>query len=46
MSRRARERANARPWEQGEEPPPDDEQQNGDWPDGPGEGPDNEQDWQ
>ena len=26
MSRRARERANARPWEQGEQPEPDDHQ--------------------
>lgn len=46
MSRRARERANARPWEQGEDPIPDDEQQTGDWSDGPGEGADDDQDWQ
>jgi len=26
MSKRARERANARPWEQGEQPEPDDHQ--------------------
>ena len=42
MSRRARERANARPWEQGEAP--DDDQQTGDASDGCGEpvGPDDE----
>lgn len=32
-SRRARERANARPWEQGEQPEPDDHQHAGDFPD-------------
>ena len=32
-SRRARERANYRPWEQGEEPEPDDHRHDGDWPD-------------
>lgn len=32
MSRRARERANARPWEQGEQPEPDDHQHAGDFP--------------
>lgn len=31
-SRRARERANARPWEQGEQPEPDDHQHAGDFP--------------
>ena len=43
MSRRARERANARPWEMGEEP---DEQQTGDWSDGCGEGDDHDDDQQ
>lgn len=38
MSRRSRERANARPWEQ----EPDDDQ-TGDWSDGTGEGQDDEQ---
>lgn len=32
-SRRARERANARPWEAGEQPEPDDHQHAGDFPD-------------
>ena len=32
MSRRARERANARPWEAGEQPEPDDHQHAGDFP--------------
>lgn len=32
MSKRARERANARPWEQGEQPEPDDHQHAGDFP--------------
>jgi hypothetical protein len=41
MSRRARERANARPWEAGEDP---DSQLAGDWSDGCGEGDDDEQD--
>jgi hypothetical protein len=41
MSRRARERANARPWAQGEEP---EEPQTGDWSDGCGEGDDEDQD--
>jgi len=31
-SRRARERANARPWEAGEQPEPDDHQHAGDFP--------------
>ena len=31
-SRRARERANARPWEQGEQPEPEDRQHAGDFP--------------
>jgi len=34
-SRRARERANSRPWEAGEEP---DDETTGDWSDGTGEG--------
>lgn len=38
MSRRARERQNARPWEMGEDLGPDDEQDTGDWSDGTGEG--------
>lgn len=42
MSRRARQRANARPWEQGEAPE-DDEPQTGDWSDGCGDGDDEEQ---
>lgn len=37
MSRRARQRANARPWEAGELPDPDDDQQIGDASDGCGE---------
>lgn len=45
MSRRARERKYARPWEMGEEPGPDDEQETGDWSDGTGEGDDEEQGW-
>lgn len=32
MSRRARERHNARPWEQGEQPEPEDRQHAGDFP--------------
>ena len=32
MSRRARERDNARPWEAGEQPEPDDHQHAGDFP--------------
>jgi hypothetical protein len=32
MSRRARERANARPWEAGEQPEPDDHRHDGDFP--------------
>ncbi len=31
-SRRARERANARPWESGEQPEPDDHRHDGDFP--------------
>ena len=31
-SRRARERANSRPWESGEQPEPDDHQHAGDFP--------------
>lgn len=42
MSRRARQRANARPWEQGELPE-DDEQQTGDASDGCGDGDKDEQ---
>lgn len=41
MSRRARERATARPWEQGEAP--DDDQQTGDASDGCGDGDEDEQ---
>lgn len=37
MSRRARQRANARPWEAGELPEDDDDQQAGDRSDGCGE---------
>ena len=32
MSKRARERANARPWEAGEQPEPDDHRHDGDFP--------------
>lgn len=38
-SRRARERANSRPWEAGEEP---DDETTGDWSDGTGEGGDDD----
>lgn len=31
-SRRARERANSRPWEAGEQPEPEDHLHDGDWP--------------
>lgn len=44
MSRRARQRANARPWEAGELPADDDDQQAGDRSDGCGEPPDVQED--
>lgn len=38
MSRRARQRAQSRPWERGETTEEDDEPNSGDWSDGCGEG--------